>query len=477
MRPDRLKVDGNVDAERERLRTEVKRAESMLANERFVQKAPAEVVAAEREKLERLPARARRCSGSRASSGDSHWLESLSPWPRDGFGLGRMLTLLSELGDPQLEYPSIHVVGTNGKTTTARATAAMLAREGLLAGCYTSPHVTGWAERIRVGGAGRRRRAGARPCAGRRRSGSRPRSSRCSRRPRSPSSPPPASTPPSSRPASAAVTTPPMCCARRFRCSRTCRSSTRTCSARRARLSPRRSSRSSSPGRRSASARPNGSRAARERGAARVVVEPDGNAARLPRRPPRRFLGRESSRATSRSPGDSSAAARKSGTGPTPRRRCATSRPGCRPWARSSRRSSRDKDVDGMLRAPRRSGGRARRHRVVERAGAVGRRARRAGAALLRARARPSPTRRPRWRERHELGEPVLVTGSLYLLADLEAPPSAEPTYHGRERQEAERLRARHDRCSSRSWRSRSASAISSASSCSEPLQEIDDVP
>jgi dihydrofolate synthase/folylpolyglutamate synthase len=62
-----------------------------------------------------------------------------------------MLTLLAELGDPQLEYPSIHVVGTNGKTTTARATAAILAREGLLAGCYTSPHVTGWAERIRVG--------------------------------------------------------------------------------------------------------------------------------------------------------------------------------------------------------------------------------------------------------------------------------------------------------------------------------------
>jgi len=53
VRPDRLKVDGNVEAERERLRTEVKRAESMLANERFVQKAPAEVVAAEREKLER----------------------------------------------------------------------------------------------------------------------------------------------------------------------------------------------------------------------------------------------------------------------------------------------------------------------------------------------------------------------------------------------------------------------------------------
>jgi dihydrofolate synthase/folylpolyglutamate synthase len=80
------------------------------------------------------------------------WLESLSPWPKDGFGVGRMRALLAELGEPQLAYPSIHVVGTNGKTTTARTIEATLAREGLLAACYTSPHVTGWSERVRVGG-------------------------------------------------------------------------------------------------------------------------------------------------------------------------------------------------------------------------------------------------------------------------------------------------------------------------------------
>ena len=45
--------NGNVDAERERLRKEIARAEQMLANDRFVSNAPAEVVAAEREKLER----------------------------------------------------------------------------------------------------------------------------------------------------------------------------------------------------------------------------------------------------------------------------------------------------------------------------------------------------------------------------------------------------------------------------------------
>jgi valyl-tRNA synthetase len=53
VRPERAKTNGNVEAERERLRKEVARSEGMLANERFVANAPAEVVAAEREKLER----------------------------------------------------------------------------------------------------------------------------------------------------------------------------------------------------------------------------------------------------------------------------------------------------------------------------------------------------------------------------------------------------------------------------------------
>jgi valyl-tRNA synthetase len=53
VRPERARVDGNREAEIERLRNEVARAEGMLANERFVANAPTEVVAAEREKLER----------------------------------------------------------------------------------------------------------------------------------------------------------------------------------------------------------------------------------------------------------------------------------------------------------------------------------------------------------------------------------------------------------------------------------------
>jgi dihydrofolate synthase/folylpolyglutamate synthase len=76
------------------------------------------------------------------------WLESLSPWPSEGFGLERMQELLERLGHPEREFPAIHVVGTNGKTTATRTIAALLRAEGLDVGAYTSPHVSGWAERL-----------------------------------------------------------------------------------------------------------------------------------------------------------------------------------------------------------------------------------------------------------------------------------------------------------------------------------------
>ena len=75
------------------------------------------------------------------------WLEGLSPWPEE-FGLGRMHELLEALGHPERAFPAIHVVGTNGKTTATRTIAALLRAEGLRAGAYTSPHVLGWAERL-----------------------------------------------------------------------------------------------------------------------------------------------------------------------------------------------------------------------------------------------------------------------------------------------------------------------------------------
>jgi len=82
----------------------------------------------------------------------TRWVESLSPWPSDGFGLERIHALLAELGDPQRRYPAVHVVGTNGKSTTTRLTEALLADAGLAVGAYVSPHVRGWTERIRIRG-------------------------------------------------------------------------------------------------------------------------------------------------------------------------------------------------------------------------------------------------------------------------------------------------------------------------------------
>jgi dihydrofolate synthase / folylpolyglutamate synthase len=63
-----------------------------------------------------------------------------------------MHALLRELGNPQERFPAIHVVGTNGKSTTARLTETLLLDAGLSAGAYLSPHVRSWSERIRLGG-------------------------------------------------------------------------------------------------------------------------------------------------------------------------------------------------------------------------------------------------------------------------------------------------------------------------------------
>jgi dihydrofolate synthase / folylpolyglutamate synthase len=86
------------------------------------------------------------------SSSNTDWVQSLSPWPEE-FGLGRMRTLLAALGDPQLAYPAIHVVGSNGKSTATRTIEALLLGEGLSVGATISPHVRRWSERITVDGA------------------------------------------------------------------------------------------------------------------------------------------------------------------------------------------------------------------------------------------------------------------------------------------------------------------------------------
>src|SRR3954452_16183785 len=66
------------------------------------------------------------------------------------FGLDRMRRLMTALGSPQERFGTIHVAGTNGKTSTVRMTAAILARHGLRAGAYLSPHLVSFTERIRI---------------------------------------------------------------------------------------------------------------------------------------------------------------------------------------------------------------------------------------------------------------------------------------------------------------------------------------
>jgi dihydrofolate synthase/folylpolyglutamate synthase len=66
------------------------------------------------------------------------------------FGLDRMRRMMTALGHPQRRFDSIHVVGTNGKSSTTRMIEAILHRHGLRTGAYLSPHLVSYWERIRV---------------------------------------------------------------------------------------------------------------------------------------------------------------------------------------------------------------------------------------------------------------------------------------------------------------------------------------
>ncbi|MER6582231.1 folylpolyglutamate synthase/dihydrofolate synthase family protein [Nonomuraea sp. NPDC001023] len=66
--------------------------------------------------------------------------------------LDRIAALMDLLGSPQRAYPVIHIAGTNGKTTTARLTEALLRERNLRVGRFTSPHLVTVRERITVDG-------------------------------------------------------------------------------------------------------------------------------------------------------------------------------------------------------------------------------------------------------------------------------------------------------------------------------------
>src|SRR5690242_4164888 len=119
------------------------------------------------------PSRARSCrsrwSSPRPRSGDTvtrprlqageafAWLDShvnletgVGPSRRriDTPTLDRARTLVEYLGSPQLEYPALHLTGTNGKTSATRMIGELLATEGLSVGAYTSPHLERMNERM-----------------------------------------------------------------------------------------------------------------------------------------------------------------------------------------------------------------------------------------------------------------------------------------------------------------------------------------
>lgn len=79
------------------------------------------------------------------------WIEGLDLFGMR-FGLERMQALMDALGHPVRGIPAVHVVGTNGKSSVTRMTAAILTAHGLRTGAYVSPHVLGWHERIAMNG-------------------------------------------------------------------------------------------------------------------------------------------------------------------------------------------------------------------------------------------------------------------------------------------------------------------------------------
>ena len=79
-------------------------------------------------------------------------LDARQPEGKPKPDLDRIRDVLSLLDDPQLRFPTIHVTGTNGKTTTARLATALACAHGLTTGLYTSPHLLSVTERMSVCG-------------------------------------------------------------------------------------------------------------------------------------------------------------------------------------------------------------------------------------------------------------------------------------------------------------------------------------
>ena len=83
---------------------------------------------------------------------DSHVNLEATAGDTDGLSLAPMQGLLAALGDPQGDYPAIHISGTNGKGSVAAMVGALAQAWGMTVGVYASPHVERINERMSVGG-------------------------------------------------------------------------------------------------------------------------------------------------------------------------------------------------------------------------------------------------------------------------------------------------------------------------------------
>jgi dihydrofolate synthase/folylpolyglutamate synthase len=92
--------------------------------------------------------------GAGAGHGDDDWQDYLHSLAVFGMrpGLERVAALLDRLGHPERTFRAVHVVGTNGKSSTTRYAAAILHGAGLRAAAYLSPHISGFSERVLVDG-------------------------------------------------------------------------------------------------------------------------------------------------------------------------------------------------------------------------------------------------------------------------------------------------------------------------------------
>lgn len=66
--------------------------------------------------------------------------------------LDNTLALLDALGNPQHQFKSIHIAGTNGKGSSSHMLASIFAEAGYKTALYTSPHLLDFRERIRING-------------------------------------------------------------------------------------------------------------------------------------------------------------------------------------------------------------------------------------------------------------------------------------------------------------------------------------